>query len=149
LSTHVVNFFFPFCEYSAILEQNKERRRCMLKGFDKELLRKRIAQARDQQGLNQAELAEKAGVTPAAISQIEKGTRIPTIPVLHGIADVLGVSLDYLSGKTDSSELQDLLQHEEIKAFYRGFESLDNEDKEIIKNHIEFLKSKHQSNKEK
>jgi transcriptional regulator with XRE-family HTH domain len=121
----------------------------MLKGFDKELLGKRIAQERDQQGMNQAELAAKAGVTPAAISQIEKGTRIPTIPVLHRIADVLGVSLNYLSGETDSSELQDLLQHEEIKAFYRGFESLDNEDKKIIKSHIEFLKSKHQSNKEK
>ena len=121
----------------------------MLKGFDKELLRTRITQARDQQGMNQAELAEKAGVTPAAISQIEKGTRIPTIPVLHRIADVLGVSLDYLSGKTDRSELHDLLQHEEVKAFYRGFESLHNDDKEIIKNHIEFLKSKYRSNKKK
>jgi len=120
----------------------------MLKGFDKELLRKRITQARDQKGMHQAELAEKTGVTPAAISQIEKGIRVPTIPVLHRIADVLGVSLDYLSGKTDSSELQDLLQHEEVKAFYRGFESLDNEDKKIIENHIEFLKSKYRRKKE-
>lgn len=149
MSTHVVNFFFLFCEYFAILEKNKERRHNMLKGFDKELLRTRITQARDQQGMNQAELAEKAGVTPAAISQIEKGTRIPTIPVLHRIADVLGVSLDYLSGKTARSELQDLLQHEEVQAFYRGFESLHNNDKEIIKNHIEFLKSKYRSNKKK
>ena len=108
--------------------------------FDREILRKRITETRESHGMNQAELAEKAGVTPAAISQIEKGSRVPTIPVLHRIANVLGVSLDYLTGKTDRSELQDLLQHDDIVAFFRGFESLGSEDKETIRKHIEFLK---------
>lgn len=115
--------------------------------FDKEILRKRITETRESQGMNQAELAEKASVTPAAISQIEKGTRVPTIPVLHRIANVMGVSLDYLTGKTDTSELQDLLQHDDIVTFFRGFESLGNEDKDLIKKHIEFLKSKHEGRK--
>ncbi|MBW1716520.1 MAG: helix-turn-helix transcriptional regulator [Deltaproteobacteria bacterium] len=99
----------------------------MPKAFDREVLRKRITETRKSHGMNQAELAEKAGVTPAAISQIEKGTRVPTIPVLHRIANVLGVSLDYLTGKTDTSELQDLLQHDDLVAFFRGFESLGSE----------------------
>ena len=115
--------------------------------FEKEILRKRITETRESQGMNQAELAEKAGVTPAAISQIEKGTRVPTIPVLHRIANVMGVSLDYLTGKTDTSELQDLLQHDDFVTFFRGFESLENEDKDLIKKHIEFLKSKHEGRK--
>ena len=115
--------------------------------FDREILRKRITEARESHGMNQAELAEKAGVTPAAISQIEKGTRVPTIPVLHRIANVLGVSLDYLAGKTDTSELQDLLQHDDFVAFFRGFESLGSEDKETIKKHIEFLKSQNEGRK--
>jgi len=119
----------------------------MPKAFDREVLRKRITETRKSHGMNQAELAEKAGVTPAAISQIEKGTRVPTIPVLHKIANVLEVSLDYLTGKTDTSELQDLLQHEDLVAFFRGFESLGNEDKEIIKKHIEFLKSQNEGRK--
>lgn len=113
----------------------------MPRAFDKEILRKRISETRQSHGMNQAELAEKAGVTPAAISQIEKGTRVPTTPVLHRIANVLGVSLDYLTGKTDTSELQDLLQHDDFVAFFRGFESLGNEDKKIIRKQIEFLKS--------
>ena len=121
----------------------------MLKGLDKKILLGRITEARKKQGLNQAELAEKAGITPAAISQIEKGLRIPTIPVLHSIANVLGVSLDYLTGKTNKSELQDLLQHEKVKAFYRGFESLHNDDKEVILKHMEFLKSKYKGRKKK
>jgi transcriptional regulator with XRE-family HTH domain len=115
--------------------------------FNKEILRKRITETRESQGMNQAELAEKAGVTPAAISQIEKGTRVPTIPVLHRIANVMGVSLDYLTGKTDTSELQDLLQHDDFVTFFRGFESLGNEDKDLIKKHIEFLKSKNEGRK--
>lgn len=115
----------------------------MPRAFDKEVLRKRITETRESHGMNQAELAEKAGVTPAAISQIEKGTRVPTIPVLHRIANVLGVSLDYLAGKTDTSELQDLLQHDDLVAFFRGFESLGSEDKNFIRKQIEFLKSQH------
>ncbi len=118
-------------------------------GFDKEVLRRRITEARKSCELNQAELAQKTGVTPAAISQIEKGHRIPTIPVLHRIVNVLGVSLDYLIGKTDKPELQDLLQHEDFKTFYRGFESLAREDKEVINKHIEFLKSQHRRQKTK
>ncbi|RLC08733.1 MAG: hypothetical protein DRH43_09540 [Deltaproteobacteria bacterium] len=119
----------------------------MPKAFDREVLRKRITETRKSHGMNQAELAEKAGVTPAAISQIEKGTRVPTIPVLHKIANVLEVSLDYLTGKTDTSELQDLLQHDDLVAFFRGFESLGSEDKEIIRKHIEFLKSQNEGRK--
>jgi len=115
--------------------------------FDREILRKRITETRERHGLNQAELAEKAGVTPAAISQIEKGTRVPTIPVLHRIANVLGVSLDYLIGKTDSSQLQDLLQNDDFVAFFRGFESLGPEDKKTIKKHIDFLKSQYEGRK--
>jgi len=115
----------------------------MLRAFDRQILRKRITKTRESHGMNQAELAKKADVTPAAISQIEKGTRVPTIPVIHRIADVLGVSLDYLTGKTDTSELQDLLQHDNFVAFFRGFESLGSEDKETIKKHIDFLKSQY------
>lgn len=120
----------------------------MLRAFDRQILRKRITKTRESHGMNQAELAKKADVTPAAISQIEKGTRVPTIPVIHRIADVLGVSLDYLTGKTDTSELQDLLQHADFVAFFRGFESLGSEDKETIKKHIDFLKSQYEGRKE-
>jgi transcriptional regulator with XRE-family HTH domain len=115
--------------------------------FDREVLRKRITDGRESQGMNQATLAEKAGVTPAAISQIEKGTRVPTIPVLHQIAHVLGVSLDYLTGKTDKSKIVDLLQHNDIITLFRGLESLEVEDKKMIKKQIEFLKSQRKGRK--
>jgi transcriptional regulator with XRE-family HTH domain len=110
--------------------------------FDKEVLRRRIAETRQGQGLNQVQLASSSGVTPAAISQIEKGHRTPTIPVLRRIAKVLGVSLDYLTGKTNQSKIRDMLEDPEVMAFYRGFQSLHPDDKELIQKQIDFLKSK-------
>jgi transcriptional regulator with XRE-family HTH domain len=112
----------------------------MPKIFDNEALKRRIGEVRKWKSLNQAQLADLAGVTPAAISQIEKGLRVPTIPVLHRIANVLGVSLDYLTGKTDKVELEDLLQQDTVKEFFRGFQSLDPGDQETIIKNIEFLK---------
>lgn len=127
---------------------NEERRVNMAKLFDKAILKARIGEARNRKGLNQAELAHLAGVTPAAISQIENGLRVPTIPVLHKIARVLEVSLDYLAGQTDEVEIQDLLQYEEPKAFFRGFQLLAAEDQKAILNYYEFLKAKPKDEKE-
>lgn len=114
----------------------------MPKNFDNRVLRKRIIEAREQHKWSQAELAAKAGVTPAAISQIESGNRTPTIPVLHRIANVLGESIDFLTGKTDKSEFEDMLQQDDFKAFFRGFRSLDVGDQEHLKKYVEFLKTK-------
>jgi len=114
----------------------------MAKGFDKEVLRSRITETRERKGMNQAKLAEKTGITPAAISQIEKGLRIPTIPVLQKIANVLGVSIDYLTGKTDEPELRDLLQYEEFKTFFRGYKKLAPEDQKTISELVDLLRKK-------
>jgi transcriptional regulator with XRE-family HTH domain len=117
----------------------------MTKEFDKHLLPERIVATRKKAGLNQAQLAEKAGVTPAAISQIENGLRTPTIPVLRKITSVLNVSLDYLTGRSDESDLQDILQDQEVQTFYRGFKTLDPGDKKTIMDTVEFLRSKHRN----
>jgi len=114
----------------------------MLKGFDKDILRNRIIETRERRGLNQAKLAEKTGITPAAISQIENGLRTPTIPVLQRIANVLEVSIDYLTGKTNEPELRDMLQHEDFKTFFRGYRSLTPEDQKTVSKLVDFLQHK-------
>jgi transcriptional regulator with XRE-family HTH domain len=55
-----------------------------------------IKTLRENDGLTQSELAKKAGLTQAAISQFEEGKRIPSTKALHKIADGLGVSLEVL-----------------------------------------------------
>lgn len=56
----------------------------------------KIAQKRRDLGLTQTEFAEKLSVTRQTVSRWEAGTVMPDIDKISDIADVLGVSCDYL-----------------------------------------------------
>ena len=60
----------------------------------------RIAQLRKDKGWSQTELAAQAGASREAIGKYERGEASPSIGIAKKIADVLGVSLDYLAGDT-------------------------------------------------
>ena len=122
-----------------------KRRGHKLKQIKNEYIYIRIKEERLRLEINQAQLARKAVITPAAVSQIEKGLRTPSIPVLKKIANVLGVSMDYLSGATSKPELNDLLQDKKIHEFYKGFQSLRSDDKKTILKNIEFLQEKYKT----
>ena len=49
----------------------------------------------------QKEIASAVGVKPQSISQYLDGTVNPSYSVLIGLADLFGVSTDYLLGRTD------------------------------------------------
>ena len=55
---------------------------------------------RESNGLKQEELADKIGVSYAAISNYERGKRIPKMETLESIADFFNVDMNYLLGKT-------------------------------------------------
>jgi transcriptional regulator with XRE-family HTH domain len=59
-------------------------------------LGEQIRIARESREVQQNELAHLIGVTPAALSKIEKGRGAPSILVLINISRVLKVSLDDL-----------------------------------------------------
>ena len=61
-------------------------------------LGKRIADARDDSGLTQKDLADRVGVTAQAVSKWERGSSCPDISILDEIADTLGVSVSSLLG---------------------------------------------------
>ena len=48
---------------------------------------------REQHGLSQRALAEAAGVSAAALSQIESGQTSPSVATLEKLADGLGISM--------------------------------------------------------
>ena len=60
------------------------------------MLGARIAALRRQAGMNQAELAQKLKISPSAVGMYEQGRREPSADMLVGMAQVLGVSVDYL-----------------------------------------------------
>ena len=51
-----------------------------------------LRKIRTEKGMKQEELAEKTDMTQAAISQFEKGLRVPTPAKVKQFAEVLGVS---------------------------------------------------------
>lgn len=66
------------------------------------IIAKNIAELRKANGYTQISLAEKLNYSDKAISKWERGESIPEIGVLKEIADLFGVTLDYLVQKEHS-----------------------------------------------
>jgi transcriptional regulator with XRE-family HTH domain len=64
----------------------------------------RLKAARELRGLNQDQLAERSGLQSSAVSHFETGGRKPSFDNLKRLADALGVSTDYLLGRTSDPE---------------------------------------------
>ena len=57
---------------------------------------KKLYLLRKKKGYSQDKFAEKMGVSRQAVSKWERGESVPDIYVLKQIADLFGVSVDYL-----------------------------------------------------
>jgi DNA-binding XRE family transcriptional regulator len=64
-------------------------------------LGERIRLMRRKHGLTQQELATRAQMSKTALNQIEMGKADPRVSRLRAIADILGVSMDYLAGRQE------------------------------------------------
>jgi transcriptional regulator with XRE-family HTH domain len=62
----------------------------------------RVAAVRQQLGLTQDQLAEKAGCAPLTVSHIESGRRNPTLKSLSRVATALGLDIRDLFPKGDN-----------------------------------------------
>jgi transcriptional regulator with XRE-family HTH domain len=70
---------------------------------DRRQISERIKSARRKAGLTQRQLAQKLDVSAGAVGQWETGS-VPTTERLPTLADSLGVSLDWLLGKTPQGD---------------------------------------------
>ena len=69
--------------------------------FDQKLFGQRVRELRIEKGLKQEELGSLIGISKQTISGIETGYRTTTLQTIIKMADVFGVSVDYLLGRTD------------------------------------------------
>lgn len=63
-----------------------------------------IAELRRKNGMTQLELAERLKYSDKAVSKWERGESIPDVAVLKSVADLFGVSVDYLLEETHKRE---------------------------------------------
>lgn len=76
----------------------------------------RLRKLREEHGMLQRELADKLNLSRVTITQYERGKRSPEWDTLRKIADLFGVSVDYLLGREDR---RDKLLGEETIAAHR------------------------------
>jgi len=87
--------------------------------MDNKAVGRRIKEARQEKGLTQEQLAERAGVSPTYISVIERGLKSPQLDTFVPVCNALGVSADTLltdvvdaAALASSNEIAKLLRDE-------------------------------------
>jgi len=91
-----------------------------------------IKKLRSQADWNQAALAKASGVSPATISLIEKGERLPSMIVMRKLASALQVSTDELTGRPSENAKE---RNTEVNSFFRkwqGIANLEDTDQKMI-----------------
>ena len=60
-----------------------------------------VVELRKEQGISQTDLATQLGIHKNVLGRYERNEVLPSIEIARKIADILDVSLDYLTGKVD------------------------------------------------
>ena len=80
---------------------------------------KNISELRQKNGMTQLELAEKLNYSDKAVSKWERGESIPDVSVLLSVADLFGVSLDFLVREDHGASLPPELLPPEKREYRR------------------------------
>lgn len=75
---------------------------------------KKIREARTKMGISRASLAEDLGISVNFLGDIERGLKLPSVPNLIMMTNILKVSLDYLF----SDSLNNILEEESENIYY-------------------------------
>ena len=71
----------------------------------KSIIAENITALRKGSSMTQIELAEKLNYSDKAISKWERGESVPNITVLKSVADIFGVTIDYLITREHPGEI--------------------------------------------
>lgn len=101
----------------------------------------RLKELLQEADMTQRELADRTGITEAAVSRYVNGTREPRGEALVRIASVLGVTTDYLLGASQArQEAEETTTEEDYRlAFWAIIRSGREWDRQAVKNLIEKL----------
>ena len=98
----------------------------------------RLIAAREARRLTQTELAQRAGLQPAAIGHFERNRRKPSFAHVRALAKALNVSSDYLLGRSPDME--------GATTAFRGEEQLSDADREHIQMMIDLMTKRRSGN---
>ncbi len=95
-------------------------------------LGKRIQELRKKSGLSQSQLAQKINVSYPQMSRYEiKGVQ-PPADVLKKMADVFGVSIDYLVNGDTEEKAKATLKDTKLLRLFKAVEDMNDKDKDTV-----------------
>lgn len=99
----------------------------------------RIKKLREELDIEQKELAKRIGIDKGVMNRIELGSRPVRDEELSKLADVFGVSVDYLLGRTDIRNYEEytIAAHTDDRT-----QQLSDEDRKQLDDFIDFLIAK-------
>ena len=65
----------------------------------------RLIKLQSDRKILKKDISSAVGISVMAYYRYEKGVRQPDLPLLVSLADYFGVSIDYLTGRTDKPEV--------------------------------------------
>ncbi len=112
-------------------------------------LGERLRNIREEQGLNQAQLAQKTDLSPGLIGQLEQGKVQPSLKTLEKLSQALRISPCYLIAEEDnlqellnllSPEVRNMLQDPNVQAVLRSLRNCDEKEVRFILDFIKMFK---------
>jgi transcriptional regulator with XRE-family HTH domain len=91
----------------------------------------RLKELRTIRKLTQNRLAELLNVKPRVYSRWETGDAVPHFDTIVRLADILGVTLDEMAGRTDAPT-QATIRNPELNRLYRKVDQLSDEDQKAL-----------------
>ncbi|KZS38235.1 hypothetical protein AWE51_19555 [Aquimarina aggregata] len=100
-------------------------------------LGQRIQELRKKANLSQSELAAKIDISYPQMSRYEIKEVQPPADVLKRLADVFGVSIDYIVNGSLEQKAQDSLDDAELLSQFKEVEQMDEDDRGTVKKLID------------
>jgi transcriptional regulator with XRE-family HTH domain len=104
----------------------------------------RLRELRRQKNFSQAELAERAELHSTHLSRYERGLSRPAADSLKRIADILGVTSDYLLEGSANEAAKARFEDRELLQRFQEVQSLPERDKEIVRELLDAFLTKRQ-----
>jgi transcriptional regulator with XRE-family HTH domain len=107
----------------------------------------KVKKLRKGKGFSQQELAKLVGVHYSHIGRYERGDSEPSIATVKKIAEVFGVSTDYLLFDEGEGVASSKIPDKELREQFEAASKLSESEKQIIKEMLDAVLIKHQLGK--
>ena len=100
----------------------------------------RIKQLREENNWTQLELSKKMNCAMSSIAMYEKGDRKPNMEVLLKLSEIFNCSIDYILGKSNIRNPEELKNVKFANAGGLDTKGLDDDDLEELQRQIDYIK---------